>query len=142
MTHPAPRPVPATDLRVLVCGGRGYADAGAVDAVLGKLHRLRGIALVIHGAAKGADTLAHQWAVTAGVAVEAYPAVTAHGLAAGMHRNHTMLREAAPDLVVAFPGGVGTAMMARIATNARVPVWAPLGLETPQQALARVLSGA
>lgn len=33
-----------------------------------------------------------------------------------------MLVEGKPDLVIAFPGGVGTAMMCRIAEEANVPV--------------------
>ena len=142
MTTP-PRPAPATDLRVLVCGGREFFDAAAVDRVLDRVHRLRGIALVIHGEATGADTLAHQWAVGAGVPIEGYPADWhAHGLSAGMRRNHMMLREGQPDVVIAFPGGIGTAMMIEIAGRAGVPVWAPYGQETPHEALARLRSRA
>ena len=38
-----------------------------------------------------------------------------HGKKAGYLRNEKMLRMGKPDLVVAFPGGVGTAMMVDLA---------------------------
>ena len=45
--------------------------------------------------------------------------------AAGPKRNQQMLDEAKPDMVVAFPGGKGTAHMRQIAKAAGVPVWQP-----------------
>jgi hypothetical protein len=45
-----------------------------------------------------------------------------HGRAAGPIRNQRMLDEGKPDLVVAFPGGRGTADMIRRAERAGVPV--------------------
>ena len=44
------------------------------------------------------------------------------GRGAGPLRNQQMLREGKPDLVLAFPGGKGTAHMVRIARKAGVPV--------------------
>lgn len=46
----------------------------------------------------------------------------AHGRSAGPIRNAKMLAEGKPDLVVAFPGGKGTAHMVGIARKAGVPV--------------------
>jgi len=45
-----------------------------------------------------------------------------HGKAAGPIRNQQMLDEGRPHLVVAFPGGTGTADMVRRAKAAGVPV--------------------
>ena len=71
--------------------------------------------VVIHGGARGADDLARQWGeISVGIeGVEFRADWTAHGKAAGMIRNQRMLDEGRPDLVVAFPGGRGTADMVR-----------------------------
>ena len=44
--------------RVLVCGGRDYHDAKHVWDVLDLVHAKRGVAVLIHGAARGADCIA------------------------------------------------------------------------------------
>jgi len=109
--------------RVLVCGGRNYTDTARVFAVLGKLHGEAGIDTVIQGAARGADSLASLWADKHGVDQEAYPADWEnHGSFAGPMRNTRMLNEGKPDLVIAFPGGRGTADMVKKARRAGVQV--------------------
>lgn len=96
-------------LRVLVCGGRHYADRERVYRELDCLEAEHGIAIVLHGGAPGADDLAEAWAISRCVPTRWYPAAWAlHGDAAGPIRNATMLREGKPDLVVAFPGAKGT----------------------------------
>lgn len=106
-------------MRTLVCGGRFYEDEARVFDVLDLL----GPTLVIHGCAKGADSLAAAWARKRGVALAPYPANwNVYGKAAGHKRNQLMLDEAKPDLVVAFPGGAGTADMTRRAEAAGVGV--------------------
>lgn len=115
-------------IRLLVCGGCDYADAAAVGAALDRVHRARGVAVLIHGAARGADSLAADWARRRGIPAEAYPADWGtHGKAAGPKRNARMLAEGRPDGVVAFPGGRGTADMCRQAKAAGVKVWQPIG---------------
>lgn len=115
-------------MRVLVCGGRDYNDLETVQAILDRLHEATAFSCVIHGAARGADTLAGLWAKHHDVPVEAYAAAwSRHGRAAGMIRNEQMLREGRPDLVVAFPGGVGTAGMVRIARRAGVRIVEAVG---------------
>lgn len=110
-------------MRVIVCGGRKYEDDVTVDTALIRLHRKTPVTLLIHGGATGADALARSWAMRRGVPTEMYlPAWGRHGLAAGSIRNGWMLREGRPDLVVAFPGGNGTADMVQQAQEARVPV--------------------
>ena len=100
--------------RVLVCGGRDYNDLQKIFDVLyyldGPQHGRGPITCVIHGAAIGADSLAALWAKKVGKQGLPYPADwEKHGKSAGPIRNAKMLREGKPDLVVAFPGGKGTA---------------------------------
>jgi hypothetical protein len=109
--------------RVLVCGGRDFADRAMLRHHLDLLYRV-GWSAVIHGGATGADTLAGEWAALRGIPVEVYPADwRRYGRMAGPMRNQRMLTDGAPDLVVAFPGGAGTADMVRRATDAGVPVY-------------------
>ena len=114
-------------LRVLVCGGRDYDDLGAVWGQLDAFHALKGpITAVIHGGARGADLLAAQWAIRSEVPhIEFKAAWGTYGTAAGPLRNKRMLDEGKPDLVIAFPGGRGTANMVRQARAADVEVIRP-----------------
>lgn len=108
--------------RVIVCGGREYADAARVFKEMDQLDRESRIGVVIDGMATGADSLGHSWAVERGRAWERHPADwTRHGRAAGIIRNAHMLTRH-PDLVVAFPGNRGTADMVNRARLAGVPV--------------------
>lgn len=112
-------------IRVLICGGRDYSDRAFMHRILGTLQEgTPKIREVIHGAAKGADSLAGEWAKQHGIPSLEYPADwQKHGRAAGPIRNELMLREGKPDLVIAFHGGRGTAHMCRIAKEAGVEVW-------------------
>lgn len=110
-------------MRVLACGGRDYRDFEVVKRELDYLYLIEGVDVLIEGGARGADTLARVWAVQRGVRVETYPAEwDVYGKAAGARRNAQMLAEGKPNLVVAFPGGRGTADMVRQAKAAGVPV--------------------
>lgn len=114
---------PRDAMKVLVCGGREYADARTVNATLDDIQRTAGISRVIEGCAPGADHLAELWARSSHVNIWHFPADwEKHGRAAGPIRNRRMLVEGLPDLVVAFPGGRGTAHMVKLARNAGVPV--------------------
>lgn len=100
-------------MRVLVCGGRDFNDESLVMKTLDQIDRQHGIVEIVHGAARGADSLAGKWADTRFRTVTEFPANwQAHGKAAGPIRNQEMLGHT-PDLVVAFPGGRGTADMVR-----------------------------
>ncbi len=110
-------------MNVLVCGGRDYADARALNEALDAIHREKHITGLIHGAARGADSLASAWARSRGIPAIAFPADwKKDGKAAGFIRNATMLRDGRPELVVAFPGGKGTAHMVKLAKAAGVSV--------------------
>lgn len=107
--------------RVLVCGGRNYQDMRHVTRVLNALDPQP--TLVIQGGQYGADACASEWAYRHGILERQFRADwKTHGRAAGPIRNQQMLDEGRPHLVVAFPGGTGTADMVRRAKAAGVPV--------------------
>ena len=121
--------------RVLICGGRNYNNKDEFFLKLDKilLDRFWIIAHgdgnwlpyihIIHGAAKGADTLADLYAVINWCPFSEFPADwKKHGKKAGVIRNQQMLDEGKPDLVVAFPGGRGTADMVKRAKDAGIEV--------------------
>lgn len=110
-------------MRVLVCGGRDYRDKAKVDAVLDKLCAEAGYLVIIQGGARGADSLASAWAYMTGNYQVQFDADWENdGSFAGPKRNQRMLTEGEPDLVIAFPGGRGTADMVRKARKAGVEV--------------------
>ena len=106
-------------VRAVVCGGRDFLDQELVDRTLDGL----GITVLIEGGAHGADRLASAWAFRNRVPCARYKAdwVTC-GKRAGPIRNQQMLTEGKPGVVVAFPGGRGTADMVRRARLAGVHV--------------------
>ena len=111
------------NLRVLVCGGRDYTDRDRVYRELDAVRRRRNDITVLEGGAFGADYYARGWCMSGGALCETYEADwQAHGRAAGPIRNQEMLDEGKPDLVIAFPGGRGTADMIRRARAAGVEV--------------------
>lgn len=119
-------------MRVLVCGGRDYSDKHHVFFALNRLHNERPVKVIIHGCASGADRLAGEWAAWWGLSeMRFYPEWGKHGRAAGPIRNREMLDEGKPDLVVAFPGGKGTANMVKQARERGVRVIEPEPLPAP-----------
>jgi len=106
-------------MRVLVCGGRDYKDVMKMAGVLYDIY----ITLIIEGGADGADTLARKWAERNEIPHLEFPAQWKKlGPKAGPIRNQQMLDEGKPDMVIAFPGGKGTAHMVKIAQEANIPV--------------------
>ena len=104
---------------VLVCGGRDYDNVDKMYSVLDELDMTE----IISGHARGADQMAEMYADERGIDVTIFPAEwNKHGRAAGFIRNKQMLDEGQPDLVVAFPGGRGTANMVDLAKKAGVSV--------------------
>lgn len=109
---------------VVVTGGRHYQDDAKVSEVLGAHHLANPMRLLCEGGATGADRLARKWAKSCDVSVSTYTADwQTFGRRAGPMRNELMLRSAVgfgerwgmPVLVVAFPGGTGTAHCVRTA---------------------------
>jgi hypothetical protein len=109
---------------ILVCGGRDFMYPVALTNMLDMYHRLEGIPTLIHGGARGADSMAGRWAEKNDIPVNVYPAEwNKHGKSAGYIRNRQMLVEGNPDAVIAFSGGRGTDMMIRLALDNETPVW-------------------
>lgn len=137
-------------MRVLVCGGRDFANLPERTSpewdrkekehrfVLSTLDRLSDdwpktpedeygnwlpAVTIISGGAKGVDDAALDWAM---VNWTDYIEFTAewetYGRAAGPIRNKKMIDDGQPDLVVAFPGGRGTANMVSLARQYNIPV--------------------
>jgi hypothetical protein len=108
--------------RVLVCGGRSFADIDLLNGVLDKLSANYTIECIIEGDAPGADRMAGTWARSHGIPNFKFAADwKAFGRAAGPKRNSKML-ELHPNLVIAFPGSRGTADMVGKAKNAGIEV--------------------
>lgn len=109
--------------RVLVCGGRDYSDRRHVYEVLDLAHAANPIIWLIAGGSNGADALAIDWARKEQVKFQVFNADwETLGRKAGPIRNQEMLDEGKPHLVIAFPGGRGTADMIKRADAAKVPV--------------------
>lgn len=112
-------------MRILVCGGRDL-DEDRQAAIINYLFRMNDdckITSIIHGGAAGADSAADRAAQLLSVPAVVYRASwRKYGKAAGPIRNQRMLDEGKPDIVVAFPGGRGTADMVRRAKAHGVPV--------------------
>lgn len=134
-THQVPqlRPMEIDPMRVIVTGSRnppsrpmyrlGRCTYLSVAALLEEIHQSRGgITVLIEGGASGVDWRAREWAQRRGVEVETHFADWANGgRRAGPVRNQQMV-DAGAELVVAFPGGRGTADCVRRARRAGLEV--------------------
>ena len=109
-------------MRLLVTGGRDFTNRELVFAALDKLDAEHCVDVVIHGAARGADTEAAGRCAVRSVPAWSCPADWSLGKAAGALRNQWMLENTNPCHVIAFPGGTGTADMVRRARASGLPV--------------------
>ena len=101
--------------RVAVTGSRDSGDRALVDRALREL--LEPGDILVHGDAKGFDTMAKEWARANGFEEQAFPAqwdewaglARARGIPnpAGAIRNGEMVKSGL-DLLIAFPGNKGT----------------------------------
>jgi hypothetical protein len=86
---------------------------------------------VIHGGARGVDRIAGRWARKNGVLEwDFLPEWHRAGTHDGAARNQLMIALALPELVIAFPGGLGTVDMVERAKAAEVEV-----IEIPARSL-------
>lgn len=138
----------ADGLRVLVTGGRDYADASGVDLLLSAIiARCGPIGCIIHGDARGADRLAQAWAKRHNIRDDPHKARwedlshpdaiirvradgTKYDAREGSRRNQRMLTDGKPGLVAALPGVPGTADMVARAKAAGLRV---VSLETARR---------
>lgn len=132
-------------MRVLICGSRTWTNEPVVTSVFDDLVAEYGAEnlVIIHGAARGADSMASDLAVRRGIVCDPYPARwhdhdksgpvpcwcrseagTCPG--AGPRRNQLMLDEGRPSLVIAITDDLtvswGTRDMTQRALRAGVPV--------------------
>lgn len=113
--------------RILITGSRDWTDGNAVTTALRDVWVELGSdpdAIIVHGGASGADTLAWKAAAAMGLSVEVHPADwKRHGKKAGPLRNAAMVNAGA-DVCVAFPLGTskGTWGCVKLAEAAGIPV--------------------
>ena len=116
---------------VLICGGRDFDDRERVFGVVEFLSRFYGTELrIMHGGARGADSLAGEAAEMLGIKYRVFPADwNQHGKAAGSIRNAEMraylemCRSKGHTVqVMAFPGGNGTRDMVNRAESVEITV--------------------
>ena len=109
-------------MRICVCGGRDYNDREKVWSVLDTAKAIMPNFTLVHGDAKGADSLADAWARYNGIETDPFPADwELNGKAAGPIRNRQMIASGIACLI-AFPGGRGTADMVAACIKAGIPV--------------------
>lgn len=115
-------------MNVIVTGDRNWKR---MDIIERELRKLPADTLIIHGAARGADTLAKFAAERIGLRVindgKGFPADwKRYGKAAGPIRNQQMLDEGRPDMVLAFHENIsesrGTKDMVERARKAELKV--------------------
>lgn len=122
-------------MRVLVCGGRDFTDRKMFVEAMEPIREGQRWGYdpcgksdkdhleIISGGAKGADSLAIEYAKAFSLPLQVFEADWENqGSFAGPARNKRMLDEGKPDIVIAFPGGRGTADMVRKARKAGVEV--------------------
>lgn len=111
---------------MLVTGGRDYKNDFFVSMALSEVNEVltgKAVTLIV-GDATGVDTFARKAALEFRWNVEVFKADwDEHGKAAGPIRNGRMINEGQPDIVLAFPGGRGTANCVKQAEEAGVPVY-------------------
>jgi hypothetical protein len=108
-------------MKVIICGGRDFADREKAFYELDQIHAQWPITLVIEGGARGADRIGRNWARMRNIPFQTVNADwDTHGKRAGWLRNVAMA-DLKPDGVIALPGGVGTKMMLDIAKQRNIP---------------------
>ena len=124
--------MPSDEFRICVTGGRDLTNVNLVDEAMDWVHASvltkHGIGTRVklaHGGASGADELCRDWAnrCFGATNVRQFNAYwDANGPGAGPIRNATMLDEFKPHVLIAFPGGDGTADCVKKARARGIPV--------------------
>jgi len=108
-------------MKVLVCGSRTFTNYERMKETLNAYN----ITEIIHGGARGADTLAGRYGNEVSIPMQVFLAEwNTHGRSAGPIRNRRMLTEGDLEMVIAFWDGKsrGTQNMIDQAKKAGVPV--------------------
>mgnify|MGYP002636419414 CR=1 FL=1 len=117
-------------LLLIVCGGRDFDEAEKMSDAIKRMRPF----VIAHGGARGADTLAREFATAQRIPQLRVDAPwDVGGRSSGQRRNRLLLNTAldyAAEFrmrveMLAAPGGAGTAGMVRFAMAAKVPVLQP-----------------
>lgn len=96
-------------MRLLICAGRHYADSRQCRRVLDAFQRVHPVRVLIHGGSQLLGGVIEEWAREQGIDIVRYPPNwQRHGKQAERQRNHFMLTDSRPDVVIALPGGDDT----------------------------------
>jgi hypothetical protein len=110
-------------MKILVCGSRKWTNKKVITDYLSQFGDEN---ILVHGAARGADSIAAEYAAKHNWETHAHPAQwKKYGYSAGPIRNAEMLAIEKPDLVIAFRckgRSTGTDHMMAIAKKADVVV--------------------
>ena len=113
-----------------VCGGRDFDDRRLADRILES--NVTADDVIVHGDSAGADRIAGAWAFATNHFQVKVPAPwNKMGKSAGMRRN-AVIAALPLRLLIAFPGGVGTAGMVRLARSRAIPVLEVQDAEVPK----------
>lgn len=113
-------PWPTMQKMIVVCGGRDFDNYQLLESTL---NPIIGIAGIISGGAKGADSLAKEYARINGIPFREFKADWKLGKSAGPKRNKQMLdfllnyKQCYELIVIAMPGGKGAANMVKLAKD-------------------------
>ena len=115
-------------MKLLITGSRQFTDYEGLKLAIAAVEKERGkaVTLLLHGGAKGADTLAHRYAEEMGIEVEVIlpDYKSHHGKQAPLKRNEELVKRAEVVLALYGPRGRkgGTYYTAQKAMMARKPL--------------------
>lgn len=110
--------------RVMITGSRDWDDWETIYDALTKIKEVMGDIIVVHGGARGADSIAGSWADRFHQKTEVFRADwNTHGKKAGFIRNSEMIKSK-PDFVLAFikNGSKGASGAAELAEKSGIHV--------------------
>ena len=114
------------ELTIVVTGTRRPTSEDRIRQALDNvLQRANAPVKLVHGNEPGVEAVAEEWAEENAIESDVYPANwEEEGRTAGTDRNYRMMREAQPDMVLAFPEGntPGTQQIIKLAQTEGIPV--------------------
>ncbi len=112
-------------MRLLICAGRHFKDAERLRLALGQCHGLQPVALLGHllHAGSGLPDEAERWCRERGADSRAYDYPERSGSDNALREyGEAVFGDAAPDLVLVFPGGRLASELVQVAHAADVPL--------------------
>lgn len=108
-------------MKLIIAGGRDYQPTVSDEDTVREVVAAWKVTEIVSGGASGADSFGERMAEQLGLPCRRFPADWAtQGRSAGPRRNRRMVEYA--DAALIFPGGRGTASMAREAARAGLKV--------------------